>query len=60
MNVLERTQYHASLAVSGTWNGKNRETNYEELGWDTFNLKTYFRINQHKIVVVVVKQVILK
>ena len=26
MNALERTQYQAALAVSGTWKGTNRDT----------------------------------
>ena len=32
MNALERTQYQAALAVSGTWKGTNKDKIYEELG----------------------------
>ena len=43
MNVLERTQYQAALAVTGTWKGTNREKNYEELGWESLHQRRYFR-----------------
>ena len=43
MNVLERTQYQAALAVSGAWKGTNRNKIYEELGWETLDLRRYFR-----------------
>ena len=33
MFSLERTQYQAALAVSGTWKGTNRLKIYDELGW---------------------------
>ena len=35
MNVLERTQYNAALAVSGAWEGTNFNKLYEELSWKT-------------------------
>ena len=37
MNILERTQYQAALAVSGTWKGTNRDKIYEELGWESLD-----------------------
>ena len=40
---MERTQYQAALAVSGTWKGTNRENIYEELGWETLNHRRFFR-----------------
>ena len=30
---LEQTQYSATLAVTGTWKGTNRQRFYEELGF---------------------------
>ena len=43
MNALERTQYQAALAVSGTWKGTNRDKIYEELGWETLHHRRFFR-----------------
>ena len=43
MNALERTQYRASLAVSGDWKGTNRNKIYEELGWETLDQRSRFR-----------------
>ena len=43
MNALERTQYQAALAVSGTWKGTNRNKIYEELGWETLDQRRMFR-----------------
>ena len=43
MEALERTQYQAALAVSGTWKGSNRDKILEELGWETLHLRRYFR-----------------
>ena len=37
MNVLERTQYRAALAVSGAWKGTSRTKIYDELGWETLD-----------------------
>ena len=47
MNVLERTQYQAALAVSGTWKGTNRNKIYEELGWETLDQRRFFRRLTH-------------
>ena len=43
MDMLERTQYQAALAVSGTWKGTNRDKIYEELGWETLDQRRFFR-----------------
>ena len=34
MNTLERIQYHAALAITGTWKGKNLNMIYDGLGWE--------------------------
>ena len=38
MEKVERTQYQAALAITGTWQGTNRSKLYEELGWETLSL----------------------
>ena len=43
MNVLERTQYQAALAVSGAWKGTSRTKIYDELGWETLDHRRMFR-----------------
>ena len=35
MEKVEKIQYQAALAVTGTWQGSNRSKLYEELGWET-------------------------
>jgi len=35
MNTLERIQYHAALACTGTWKGTNLNKIYEKLGWES-------------------------
>ena len=42
MNVLERTQYQAALAVSGAWKGTSRKIFYDELGWETLDHRRMF------------------
>ena len=37
MEKLERVQYNAALAITGTWRGTNRSKLYEELGWESLN-----------------------
>ena len=34
MEMVERIQYQAALAITGTWSGSSRLKLYEELGWD--------------------------
>ena len=43
MNLLERTQYQAALAVTGTWKGTNTDKIYEELGWESLHHRRLFR-----------------
>lgn len=33
MIILEKTQYDAALAITGTWKGTDTDKSYEELGW---------------------------
>ena len=35
MEVVEKVQYQAALAVTGAWQGSNRSQLYEELGWES-------------------------
>ena len=37
MGILERTQYQAALAITGAWQGTNRDKVYEELGWESLD-----------------------
>jgi len=37
MEKVERIQYQAALAVTGTWQGSSRTKLYEELGWETLS-----------------------
>ena len=43
MNILEKTQYQAALAVSGAWKGTSRTKIYDELGWETLDQRRMFR-----------------
>ena len=43
MEQIERVQYHAALAVTGTWKGTKTDTIYEELGWESLNKRRWFR-----------------
>ena len=37
MEKVERIQYQAALAVTGAWQGSNRSTLYDELGWESLS-----------------------
>ena len=52
MEKLEKVQYQAALAVTGTWQGTSRCKLYEELGWESLSdRRTCRRVLQiHKIV----------
>ena len=39
MEKLESVQYSAALAVTGAWRGTSREKLYNELGWESLNLR---------------------
>ena len=43
MNQIERIQYQAALAVTGTWRGTNTDKIYEELGWESLSKRRWFR-----------------
>ncbi len=43
MEKLESVQYSAALAVSGAWKGTSREKLYDELGWESLNLRRWSR-----------------
>ena len=43
MEKIEKVQYHAALAVSGSWKGSNRNKLYEELGWESLSQRRWHR-----------------
>ena len=51
MEKVERTQYQAALAITGTGQGTNRSKLYEELGWKTLSDRRWCRriLQIHKI-----------
>ena len=51
MEKVERTEYQAALAITGTWQGTNRSKLYEELGWETLSDRRWCRriLHVHKI-----------
>ena len=52
MEILEKTQYQAALAVTGTWQGTSRVKLYEELGWESLSDRRISRriLLMHKII----------
>ena len=52
MEKVERIQYQAALAITGTWQGTSRLKLYEELGWESLSDRRLFRriLHIHKIV----------
>ena len=52
MNTLEKTQYQAALAITGTWKGTNTDKLYEELGWESLHHRRIYRrlITIYKII----------
>ena len=51
MEKVERIQYQAALAVTGTWQGSSRTNLYEELGWESLSDRRKCRriLQVHKI-----------
>ena len=51
MEKVEKIQYQAALALTGTWIGTNRSKLYEELGWETLSERRKCRriLQVHKI-----------
>ena len=43
MEQIERVQYKAALAVTGTWKGTSTNKIYEELGWEPLSDRRWFR-----------------
>ena len=43
MQSIERIQYQAALAITGTWLGSNRNKLYDELGWESLSDRRWFR-----------------
>ena len=51
MELVERIQYHAAVAVTGTWQKSSRSKLYEELGWESLSDRRRTRriLQIHKI-----------
>ena len=43
MDQIERVQYQAALAVTGTWKGTSMNKIYDELGWEPLTERRRFR-----------------
>ena len=43
MEKLQQIQYSAALASTGAWRGTSREKLYDELGWESLNLRRWSR-----------------
>ena len=43
MDDIERVQYRAGLAITGAWQGTNRNKLYNELGWESLSDRRWFR-----------------
>ena len=52
MKELEKVQYQAALAITGTWQGSSQLKLYEELGWESLSDRRWSRriLQVHKIV----------
>ena len=52
MEKVDRIQYQAALAITGTWQGSNRTKLYEELGWESLSDRRMRRriLQIHKII----------
>ena len=51
MEMVEKVQYQAALAVTGAWKGSSRSKLYEELGWESLSDHRWCRriLQIHKI-----------
>ena len=47
MNTLERVQYHAALAITGSWKRTNLNRIYDELGWESLTDRRWCRRLSH-------------
>ena len=43
MEKLESVQYSAAIAITGAWKGTFQERLYNELGWESLNLRRWSR-----------------
>ena len=43
MESIERIQYQSALAITGTWQGSNRNKLYDELGWESLSDRKWSR-----------------
>ena len=43
MEKVEKIQYQAATAITGTWQGSNRAKLYEELGWESLSDRRWCR-----------------
>jgi len=52
MEMVEKTQYQAALAVTGAWQGTSRNKIYEELGWESLSDRRMCKrvLQLHKII----------
>ena len=52
MESVEKVQYNAALAITGTWKGSSRVKLYEELGWESLSDRRFSRriLQLHKII----------
>ena len=52
MEKVERIQYQAALAITGTWQGSSRSKLYDELGWESLSDRRMLRrvLQIHKII----------
>ena len=52
MEMMEKIQYQAALAVTGAWQGTSRVKLYEDLGWESLSDRRSSRrvLQIHKII----------
>ena len=52
MEIVEKVQYQAALAISGAWKGTSRVKLYAELGWESLSDRRMTRrlLLLHKII----------
>ena len=43
MERIEKNQYQAALAITGAWQGSNRNTLYDELDWESLSDRRWSR-----------------
>ena len=43
MEMVEKIQYQAALAITGAWQGTSRNKVYDELGWESLSDRSWWR-----------------